>query len=1416
MRWNSCVLMLFYLGTAIGVVAQVEPKKSRKAESKYSKGEYTASYRVNKKNISSLEKQCPQCEALCLAYLRQASYAEATHRYKEMDKYLELGLSQAEALPAASKAKAYVLAADAYAASNQAAKAMTMLDKAQPFLKDAAGVAVFKHFFQTKIQVLLHLGYFNQAIRLNDSLLKINQALILRPTKNDTSAQKLTKKQLKAVKREQSALLNKKNELFLHKGYFSALDTALLVDNLWIKKNVGKRNFYFRDNLYQAAMLAEYKGDRKLALKYYEKAYKYTKFSKLEKNGLAIQQKLISLYYQKNKKHESVKLRVKFDRTARQFYGKNSLMYAQFKAQEIDQYIIDSKYDKAEKRFQSLYKINTDFTPHHPFSIELLKTRVGLSIRRSALSQAKDTISRMVNLARQLYGEEAPRYHMYKMQQAAFYSEYMSNFAEARKIQEYSFEKVLKDQLYMEHPTYNAYLQQTALTYDLLEKYELAVKYLDQAAANIRAYYGDRSLYLASDLEKMAGVLLKKGDYAKAEELVKEAVKIFQSSSAAKESSERIASYLTLAKLYTTLGLYDEAEDALRKASKYSKRSKSQGGVKSAEELASLYLKQGRYAEAERLLDENTLILEKKLGATSRELITPLNLFGQLYIITGNYTAAEKKIKKAMEVAAINFTENSVKYTECLRLIENLYRELGDYKKAEETDKQILAIQQKVLGNNHIDVAATLTRMGMLALYINGNAAESEKLFSQALGIVRFNLGEDNPTYADQLKNLALFCIETKKLDRADSLLQASNNIWVSKLGKNNVNSADIIFLKGNVNYLRGNFKESERNYKTARTMYEGIFSKKHPSYVRSTSRLARVAFINKEYSTALKLINETTKNYLEFTKKYFPSLSFNEKSKYWNQIKEDFEFFNSMAFTLSNSNPALVAQMYNNQLATKALLLSSSIKIRERILNSKDERLIGKYNEWTSKKQALVNAISLSKEAQAESGINPDKLNKEIEQLEKELSESSELFSQNIESKPITWSEVRKSLAANEFALEFIRFRTFETGFTDKIQYAALLIDPKNSKSPRLIPLENGKDMEKKYIKYYKNVIITKADEDQYSYANYWEPVKKYIPDGARVYVSSEGVYNELNIETLQAEDGSYPIDKNEIVYLTNTKELIGRKKESKGTKVMSPSSVSLIGNPTFYASASAVRKSTGSVDRGLDRAIAKPGFQSAAASVISQLPGTEVEVKEIRSLFAEKKWNIRFITNDAADEDSVKNLDNPKIVHIATHGYFSPDLELTSTEGLSSTEAEFAQNPLLRSGLLLKGAGDVLKSGNTLQINSENGVLTAYEAMDLNFDNTDLVVLSACETGKGEVQIGEGVFGLQRSILVAGANTMVMTLFKVDDEVTKELMINFYSRWLSTGNLRESFYLAKKDIKAKHKHAVYWGAFVMVGLEN
>ena len=205
-----------------------------------------------------------------------------------------------------------------------------------------------------------------------------------------------------------------------------------------------------------------------------------------------------------------------------------------------------------------------------------------------------------------------------------------------------------------------------------------------------------------------------------------------------------------------------------------------------------------------------------------------------------------------------------------------------------------------------------------------------------------------------------------------------------------------------------------------------------------------------------------------------------------------------------------------------------------------------------------------------------------------------------------------------------------------------------------------------------------------------------------------------------------------------------------------------------------------------------------------IPVLPATEKEVDEIQKLLIKNSWTANNFKRSNATEENLKRSENPKLIHIATHGFFLSDVDLEDSE-----RSELASNPLFRSGVLLAGAGVDRDATQSV----EDGVLTAYEAMNLNLDQTELVVLSACETGLGEVRNGEGVYGLQRSFLVAGANTVMMSLWQVDDVATQELMNSFYAFWLQGTDKHEAFRKAQLQMKEKYQIPYFWGAFVLIG---
>jgi CHAT domain-containing protein len=216
---------------------------------------------------------------------------------------------------------------------------------------------------------------------------------------------------------------------------------------------------------------------------------------------------------------------------------------------------------------------------------------------------------------------------------------------------------------------------------------------------------------------------------------------------------------------------------------------------------------------------------------------------------------------------------------------------------------------------------------------------------------------------------------------------------------------------------------------------------------------------------------------------------------------------------------------------------------------------------------------------------------------------------------------------------------------------------------------------------------------------------------------------------------------------------------------------------------------------------------------SELPELPGTKVETEMISDVLKAKGWDTKLYLAKQATEEKVKETESPTILHIATHGFFLPNLDY-SDEKIMGFETETAkQNPLLRSGVIMAGAA----SKDTLIEKKEDGILTAYEASLLNLQNTELVTLSACETGLGDQLLnGQGVYGLQRAFLTAGTKSVLMSLWVVDDYATQELMTNFYTEWLqnySPKNKRAAFRKAQLEVKKRYPNPYFWGAFVMVG---
>lgn len=1404
MKTLHSLLFVIFFCTLAGAQSKYD-KMIAAAETAYEQGNYN-------KAISSIEKFKSKAfkkigtpnPYLPLYYLYLAKYNLGAGLTKNFESNIQAAIAANSANKkddGISMGQLLIDVADLYnqygsyrVAREYLAKAKTNLDQA-----NAVPDEIKNRWKMIQAESLIGQGYNNEALSY---LHEVERYYLKRAAKQETfvddqgnlKSRKIPDSELKKRFQDYGRWMTDLGLAYHKKGDYDSADFSFQRASDWIRKNLGKTDITFvrnqflhtnwmAENLsldvdfpnglgYDQALnnlLAEHKKTHYLAAAIYEEYLK-----RLLAQGSTAR-------YQNTK--------LEFERMIKSNY-KGSIYSVRMAAVEYNGKLEKEKTKNLESEAVKMLSESKELPHNHIVTANVLDFLYGLAVFKKKYANAEEYLNDIIKIKVDLYGEDAPETHLERIRLAGFYVDYTNKINEAEKIYENSFTKVVEPQIGGKHKDLLDILDHLATMYELTDKYDLAISTLDKATLAARRKYANDDYLYGAELTNNARLQIKLGQYEKAEESLNGAMKILENFRKEEDKKKYLVQAIeTGATLLGIKGLFDEAQDNLDRAAKIISKAERDLGIDelaTAKELSGLFIQLGKYYDTEELLDKLIPEYEKLYGPNSLRLIEPFVNEGRLSLAKGDYTEAGKIAERAKRIAVSIYGEKSTKVAPVYLLIGDIDNIIGDYDGAESNFRKAMESQEKQFGHNHIEVAKSLSSLALVKFYKGDKPEEVEKMMVDAQNIIGSRLGKDNPQYADALKNIAIINIAQKKYPIAFSALTQAEAMWRNKTGtKTNINAASIFTLTGDVYYQIKNYQKSEEFYNNAKGIYEKYFNRTHPEYVKILSKLAKVYYMEKDYKRAKKNIEEALTNYENFIKQYFPALSEREKAKYWNTIKGDFEFYNTLAFGQLDDFRDLAGKVYNYQLLTKALLLSSSIKIRERILNSNDDKLKAAYSDWVTKKELLTNALSMSSDQLVQNAIDVNILNAEVEKIERELSERSELFGQSFENKKITYENVQKSIGKNDVAIEMVRYRYFNHNFTDSIIYVGMYVKNDNSR-PKVIELPDGHKMETRYYKYYRNAIISKTP-DAYSYKVFWEPIQKEIGQYSTIYLSPDGVYNLINIEAIPTPDGKYVIDNSNIVMVSNTKDLYLRKIKSKSQT--SINSATMFGNPKFYITASTER-------------------------TVNDLPGTEKEVNELNELLKQKGWKTDEYVETDASEEHVKELESPKIFHIATHGFYTPAASDDDSKQMTESEAALTENPLLKTGLLLKGAGDLL-SKTKYNYNLESGILTAYEAMSLNLDKTDLVVLSACETGLGDISNGEGVYGLQRAFLVAGAKTLIMSLFKVDDDATQKLVLNFYKKWLTTNNLRGSFIEAKKELRLEYPEPIFWGSFMMIGLD-
>lgn len=713
---------------------------------------------------------------------------------------------------------------------------------------------------------------------------------------------------------------------------------------------------------------------------------------------------------------------------------------------------------------------------------------------------------------------------------------------------------------------------------------------------------------------------------------------------------------------------------------------------------------------------------------------------------------------------------------------------LRDYKNAINHYKKSLENNPLATVNDSINLSLCYLAMGehKKAIQIQKECIEKTDTANLSHRLLHIN---DYSLYTTMLSNLAFFYNSDEQYDSA--LVYEERSL---KLKEKYCPQNDLIadsYLHMGISY--GGKKQWEEAYK--RTLYAYDLSKKlrqKDFFHRALIYLSKCAFNLQKYNILGKYILELQQSVSTDLLSTLQELTYDERSRY---IEEYDDLLNCQIpmYAYYTKSDSLVSATFDATLMMKGALLQSENEVKHVITQSNDTSLKDLWEELQMDRYILNKQVERDSITRT---LNVDSLQKVIDGMEDSLIVRCKEYGDITQSMKLKWQDIREHLRPNDFAVEFLSFPINN----DSVMYAALTLK-KDYESPHMVTLfEIGQLMAIPDSSYYSQ---TNA------YDLVWKPLEEELHEVKNIYFSPSGVLHKIGIEYLP-EMGNYNIYR-----LSSTRELVTKNKEKNGNNAV------LYGGLDYYAKTDSTNttKSIARINETFKERANVRGMGLRGSK--EPLPHTQVEVDTIGNYLEKANWTCLLDTASLGTEESFKALSGKGIsnLHIATHGFYYTLDEATTQNYdfllLNNHLASAEDKSLTRSGLLMSGANHILE-GDSIPDDVEDGILTAKEIADLDLRGLDLVVLSACQTGLGDISQGEGVFGLQRGFKKAGANTILMSLWEVNDTATQILMTQFYKNYLSGQSKRESLLSAQKFLRdydnGKYNDPKYWAAFIML----
>lgn len=990
-----------------------------------------------------------------------------------------------------------------------------------------------------------------------------------------------------------------------------------------------------------------------------------------------------------------------------------------------------------------------------------------------------------------------------RLYQQGRYAEAIPLAKEALTIRESLLEK--------HHPDIIKSLNSIGQLYQAQGSYAEAIPFFERSLASYIATVGENHPDVVATLENLAYLHKAQADYSAARVLYERAIAIVEA--ALGEDHPRLATSLNyLALLHRDRGDYAQALPLFERSLAIRQAALGENHpdvATSYNNLALLYKNKGDYARALPLYEQAIEIYTATLGENHPAVATGLDNLAVLYKVQGDYAKALPLYEQALSIYLNTLGENHPDVGISLNNLAAFYREQGSYSQALELFMRSLTIVETALGENHPTVAATLNNIAELQR-VQGNYAEALPLQERSLAIVESTLGENHPAIAASLNNLALLAADMNDYAKARSLFERSLTISEATLGADHPDVATILGTLAELHRAEGDYAKAEDLFTRSLSIRKAALGENHFTIGQSLTNLADVQWAQNSVDQAVALLSQSSAIEEQNLSEILIGASEIRRQQYINTLSGRTSFNIALNLQAAPENPAATELALSTVLRRKGRVLDATANSLQRLREQLTPAQRSQLDELTATRTALANLQSsgLGTRSVEQYQDELNQLTRKAEAIEGQLARASAEF--RIETEPVSISAVQKFIPDDGVLVEFVRYHPYNPTSSndrwDAPRYAVYVLTQQGN--PQAVDLGEAASIDQ-LVQQFQTALSTQSASTTAVARQLDErlidPIRPFIAAKDHLLISPDSQLNLIPFDALVDKDNNYLIETYQTSYLSSGRNLLDLQLD---TPSQAPPVI--LANPN-YESGTATVASTGN-SRSVD----------ARSLSFSPLPGTAREADAIAPFLPD----ATLFTQSQATESNLKQVNAPSILHIATHGFFLPDvpfvppaeynsrsglgasLELVETKPAQATQSNL-ENPLLRSGLALAGA-------NNRSSGEEDGIFTALEASGLNLRGTKLVVLSACETGVGSIRNGEGVYGLRRTFAIAGAESQLMSLWQVDDTGTSELMQLYYENLIEKGQGRsEALRNAQLALlnTGTYQHPYYWSSFIFSG---